>query len=190
MSSSAGAAATACRRCARAAAWPTQRPSSAWTDRGGGPGTSPGPHPALLLLETGQRFAGLEERLQAAEDVHPALARHALGGLGCVLELVVHHGEETHPAAALVDFPGYATRLFGRELRVVARDPRVDEPARRVRLEHIALHGEASVAAQVGAVRRARLEVRLHRRAVEVAPRELGFGDRVTDPLGRRSDEP
>src|ERR1700741_3015277 len=94
------------------------------------------PH-GLAWCSAGQRFAGLEQRLQAAEDVHPAGAGDALGGLRCALELVVDDGKERGPVFLLLDLPGDAARLLGGELVGVARDPAVHELPGRILLQHL-----------------------------------------------------
>ena len=117
-----------------------------------------------------------------------------------------------HPAPTLADVPGLsarsrwivvtlvtpsapgvmihstrARRLVG-ERRVVQHAPRHHEAPARLDLGDLAGHGVASVrAARSGPG--AGGERALDRRAVEVAARELGIGDRLPDGLGRRPDE-
>src|SRR5207244_10960678 len=88
-----------------------------------------------LLSRLGERAAGLEQRLQAAEDHHPADAGDAFGGLGCALELVVRDCQLAVAAFLRLDLPGDAARLLLGELGVVERAPAVYEPPRRLELE-------------------------------------------------------
>src|SRR5947209_5592863 len=95
--------------------------------------------PARSCGLAGERFAGLEQRLQAAHDVRPA-ALH----LRCRLraEALVDSGELAVAPVLRLDLPRHAPGLLGRELRVVEELPRHGEPPRRIRLEHLALYDQ------------------------------------------------
>src|SRR5207249_8128049 len=93
----------------------------------------------------------LEQRLQAREHEHPALAGDALGSLRRALEPVVHEREQARSVLARVDLPGDAARLLRRELRVVVRDPLVHEPPRRIFLEDGLLPAHAALRPRIAA---------------------------------------
>src|SRR5215469_9518966 len=64
------------------------------------------------LGSTGERLSSLEQGLEAAEHVHPAVAGHALGGLRCALELVVDDRQQRRPVLLGLDLPADAARLL------------------------------------------------------------------------------
>src|SRR5919198_4914670 len=81
-----------------------------------------------------QRLPRFEQRLQAAQDVHPT-AGDALGGLRGALELVVDDRQLRHAAVLRLNLPRYAARLLRCELRVVLGSPHVHELVRRLPLD-------------------------------------------------------
>src|ERR687883_1474600 len=89
------------------------------------------PAPRVYLC---QRLARLEERLETAEDVHPA-ACDALRRLRSAFELVVRHREPRDAALLLVDLPRHPARRLLGELGVVEPPPAVHQPARRLFFE-------------------------------------------------------
>src|SRR5262245_18205299 len=96
----------------------------------------------------------------------------------------MHHGQEREAAFLRLDLPGDATRLLRRHLGVVEREPGVDEPPRRVPLEHVDLVRELPVVPRL-----AHRLVRLDGDAVEVLGCELRLHDRVPHGLRRRLHE-
>src|SRR5207302_9205589 len=85
-------------------------------------------------LSAGERRAGLEQRLQAAEDERPA-AGDVLRGLRRFLEAVVRDSDERESAFVL-DLPRDAACRLRCRLGVVERAPLVDEAVRRLVLAH------------------------------------------------------
>src|SRR5688572_5010778 len=94
--------------------------------------------PPAFWWSTFERLARLEQRLQPAEHVAPA-TRHALGGLGGRLKLVVDDGQLRDASLLRLDLPRDPAVRLGRRLRVVERAPGVPQHARRVRLEDLAV---------------------------------------------------
>src|SRR5215471_3829624 len=84
----------------------------------------------------GERLPRLEQRLQAAEDVHPA-AGDALRRLRRALELVVDDRQLRDPAVLRLDLPRHPAGLLGGHVGVVGRDEAVDELPRGIGLEHL-----------------------------------------------------
>jgi hypothetical protein len=80
-----------------------------------------------------ERLAGLEQRLQAAQNAHPSDTGDAPGGLGRALELVVGDGQQAMvtPAPRL-DLPRHPAGRLLHHLRVVQRPPAVYKSPRRV----------------------------------------------------------
>src|SRR6185312_1775125 len=112
--------------------------------------------PILCLLLGGKRLAGLEQRLQVAEDERPAA--HASGRPGRALEPVVHQGELRGAAPGRLDLPGHPALVLGCQLVVVEAAPDVDEPAGRVAFEDRVVAPQARPVGRPGAPRRAHLE--------------------------------
>src|SRR6476661_8428358 len=77
----------------------------------GAAGCRPAPWHSLR----GQRLAGLEQRLEAAQHHHPAGAGDALGRLRRGLEAVVNDGQLAIAAVLGLDLPAHAARLLSRE---------------------------------------------------------------------------
>src|SRR3954468_2348099 len=94
----------------------------------------PSPRRGSRAVSALQRLPGLQQRLEAAQHVHPALARDARGGLRRALELVVHDRDQADAVLARLDLPGHAAALFRSQLVVVERAPSDHEPAWRIRL--------------------------------------------------------
>src|SRR5215210_2563981 len=137
---------------------------------------------------SGQRLAGLHERLEPAQDVHPA-AGDVLRRLRGTVELVVDDRELGHAAVRRLELPCHAAVLLAGQLLVVEGAPAVAQAPRRIRLEHLTVDPELLLAGRVRPERSARLERRVDVAAVEVPARELRLGDRVPDLLRRRLDE-
>src|SRR6266404_7479198 len=133
-----------------------------------------------------ERLAGLDQRLQPAQDHHPAGARHARGGLRRTFQLVVRDGQLREAAVLGLDLPRHTARLFSGHLRVVARAPLVHEAVRRVPF------GNGPTSPILGPVRgtsQPLLGRELDPRAVKVLRRELRLRDRIPDLLGCCADE-
>src|SRR6476646_2475191 len=140
--------------------------------------------PRRFSLLTAERLAGLDERLQAAQDAHPALARHARGGLRRAFELVMGDRKLRDAVLLRLDLPRDATRHFGRQFRVVVREPLVHEAVRRAPLGN-----RLPALRPVPVARQALLGRELDVHAVEVLHRELRLRDRIPDLLRRCADE-
>src|SRR5919201_147401 len=123
----------------------------------------------LLVGSGGKWLPRLEQRLEAAEYVHPANAGNARGRLRRALELVVDDAEEAEAAVLRLDLPGYPACLLGGHVRVVERAPAVHEPPRRVVIEHVLVAPQLVVGAERAVVVRGDRDPR----AVEVARGEL-----------------
>src|SRR2546428_6492316 len=144
-------------------------------------------HAALSVsLLRGERLAGLEQRLHAAEDVHPA-SGDVLSRLRCALELVVHDRQFRDATTVLrLDLPPHATRLLSRRLFVVEGPPGVAEPPRRIGVENLAVGPQLLSIRGPTSIRRTRLEGRVDEAAVEIAARGLRDRDRLPDVLSAR----
>src|SRR6185437_11777244 len=81
------------------------------------PGTVSVPGSGAGLPLGRERLAGLEHRLQVAEDERPS--PDAGGGLGRALELVVHERQLARPAPGRLDLPGHPALVLDRQLVVV-----------------------------------------------------------------------
>src|SRR5436190_9797099 len=166
--------------------WPLRVPAMIRTRASvGRDGVSP-PRPSQCLRA--ERLARLEQRLHAAEDVHPATS-DVLGRLRCPLELVMHDRQLRDPALLRLDLPAHAARLLSCSLLVVEGPPRVAEPSWRIRVQNLAVDPELLPVRRPTSVRRTCLEGRVDEAAVEVAARELRLCDRLPDLLRACLDE-
>src|SRR5919197_5823971 len=133
------------------------------------------PAPPVCLC---QRLAGLEQRLETAEHVHPA-ACNALRRLRSAFELVMRHRESRDAAFLLIDLPRHPARRFLGELGVIERPPAVHQPARGILFEDRFVAPELTFRTE-----RAAPAVReLDTGRVEVLLGELRIGDRLPDLL-------
>src|SRR5438046_10378238 len=107
---------------------PSNRSPEAPVYRRGGKGKLP--PPSLRISRDGERLAGLEEGLEAAQDLGPAFL-HGLEGGAAPGELVVRDGELAHQPHRL-DLVGHARGLVFDELRLEA----VHQFLSRFRLHH------------------------------------------------------
>src|SRR5439155_20350867 len=94
---------------------PSNRNPEAPVYRRGGKGKLP---PSLRISRDGERLAGLEEGLEAGQDLGPAFL-HGLEGRAAPGELVRRGGELAHQSHGF-DLVGHARRLVLDELRLDA----------------------------------------------------------------------
>src|SRR2546425_12040958 len=86
--------------------WPLRVPAMIRTRASvGRDGVSPARPSHCLRAE---RLAGLEQRLHAGEDHHPACPRDTLGGLGRALELIVNDNQLREASVLGLDLPRHA----------------------------------------------------------------------------------
>src|SRR3954451_10618905 len=85
----------------------------AWVARSGGV--------PVLMRSSGHRAAGLEQRLQAADHAHPALAADGLGGARCALQPIVGDGQLADAVLVGLDLPADAALALLAQGRVVHR---------------------------------------------------------------------
>src|SRR5712691_4512733 len=150
------------------------------------PGTGKAVAAPLGIARNGERPAGLEERLEAGEDLRPAFL-HGLQRGPALGKLVVGHGELAY----------HAHRL---DLVSHARGPVLDEPRlegvhqllSRNDLDHDAFHARAVAPVHLQPVQvvepAAALELGLELQAGVVLARELGLGERVPKRPRRGTD--
>src|SRR6266513_3884372 len=104
------------------------------------------PAPQLRVPRNDERFAGLEERLQAGEDLGPAFP-HRLEGSAAPGKLIVGDGELAHQSHRL-DLVAHARGLVLDELGLEA----VHQLLSRNHLDHHAFHARARPPVQFGAM--------------------------------------
>src|SRR5437773_9355090 len=97
---------------------------------------------------SGERFARLQQRLQTAQDAHPADAGNTRRRLRRAFELIVDDGQQRDAAVLLLDLPRHAALVLLRELGVVHRAPAVHELAWRVELDRARVAPRAAVRAE------------------------------------------
>src|SRR5882762_7007244 len=102
--------------------------------------------PSLRVSRNGQRLSGLEEGLEAAQDLGPTFL-HGLEGRAASGKLVVRDGELAHQPHRL-DLVGHARGLVLDELRLEA----VHQLLSRIHLDHHAFHARAGPPVQLGPV--------------------------------------
>src|SRR6266849_8944306 len=133
--------------------------------------------PSLRISGNDERLAGLEEGLEAAQNLGPAFL-HRLEGSAALGELVVRDGELAHQSHRL-DLVGHARGLVFDELRLEA----VHQFLSRIHLDHHPFHARAGPPVQLGPVHvvepAASLEIGLELEAHVVATRELGQRERI-----------
>src|SRR5438128_2420955 len=115
-----------------------------------------------------ERLSGLEQRLQAAEDIAPA-AGDVSRGLRRGLELVVDHRQLRDVLARNLDLPGDAAERLRGGFGVVQGPPGRHELPRTIGFEHLALDVLPRAVGGPAGVRGAGLVGRLDHAAVEVA---------------------
>src|SRR5918996_349024 len=173
----------------------------------GGPG-DPRPPSSVVRSLAGKAPAGLQQGLEVAEDLAPAAAR------ALILHLAAAHGGKPRGAFEVVDHreladarPGFGDlpgepgeALRGRSLVSHQHAERLDQPVRRVSLEHLAVDGdlgdrEAQLGALplhplsgVGPVGPTGTKLVVHHAAHAVPFAPFGLGDGVPDRLGRGLD--
>src|SRR6267378_3252862 len=99
---------------------------------------------SLRVSWNGQRLSGLEEGLEAAQNLGPTFL-HGLEGRAAPGKLVVRDGELAHQPHRL-DLVGHARGLVLDELRLEA----VHQFLSRIHLDHHALHAGAGPPVQLG----------------------------------------
>ena len=142
---------------------------------------------ALLVAQRARRvehFAGLQQRLQAGQDHHPAAVELVVGA---VAELVVGDGQPARVADRL-DLPGHPGGTFRLDLVAPQRGHRLHEAAGRVDLEVLALADRHARDRVPGVVGGAGGPVRLDSDPEVVLLSQLALGDRLPQPLRRGLD--
>src|SRR5438093_2787297 len=127
---------------------------------------------------------GLEQRLQAGEDHHPAAVELTVGPLA---ELVVGDGQ---PAGVLdlLDLPRDPGGSLAFDLVAPQGVEALDEPARRIDLEVLALCDVNARGRGRGLVARAGRPVRVGLDSEAVLGPQLGVGDRLPEAFRGRLD--
>src|SRR5258706_16093093 len=140
----------------------------------------------LRIPRNDQSFAGLEERLEAGEDLRPALL-YGLEGRAPPGKLVVGDGELAHQSHRL-DLVGHARGLVLDELRLEA----VHQFPPRNHLDHHTFYPRAGPPVQFGPVHivepAASLEFRIELEAHVVLARKLRLRERVPERPRRGAD--
>src|SRR2546425_9546607 len=114
-------------------------------------------HAALpVSLLRGERLAGLEQRLHAAEDDHPP---HVAGNRGRrlrrTLELVVDDRQLREASVLRLDLPRHAAGLLRPQLVVPERAPRMAQTSWRIGFEDFSVHEELLAVGRPALVSRA-----------------------------------